>query len=372
MVPARRVQSQRPARPFTLISPLTAGSHSWSVSAVDHAANSTAATGAPWTFTARECAPDSTGACAGNFPQAHAIPEYALALPRAHGVPAPASSRPLPRSAATASTNDCDGLVDCADPDCAAFLWDWLELRPEASAEPRPEAGPEPGAEPPPEPPLDAGVNGSTDARPDSPVATATGTSTFTGTPTNTTTGTATRNNGHRHEHAHHDRDHHRHSEHWHSHATTTGTSVGPEPALDAGPRDSATTDASGVVPDATAVTPVADASGRVVPDGGPGSIDAVTGGMGDAATGGMGDAATGGMGDAVAGGMGRCGSGHTRTAVRWPLQTAPDRQCGLRQDRILWRLRLRGKAELARAVLVLAARVRRVTRPALERTPTA
>jgi MYXO-CTERM domain-containing protein len=289
---------------FTLISPLTAGSHSWSVSAVDHAANSTAATGAPWTFTARECAPDSTGACAGNSTGA-CNPGIRTCSAAGTWGTCTGVVAPVAEICGDGIDNDCDGLVDCADPDCAAFCGIGLELRPEASAEPRPEAGPEPGAEPPPEPPLDAGVNGSIDARPDSPVATATGTSTFTGTPTNTTTGTATgttviatntltttgtttgtASTGT-------------------VTTTTTGTSVGPEPALDAGPRDSATTDASGVVPDATAVTPVADASGRVVPDGGPGSIDAVTGGMGDAATGGMGDAATGGMGDAVAGGMG-------------------------------------------------------------------
>ena len=268
---------------FTLISPLTAGSHSWSVSAVDHAANSTAATGAPWTFTARECAPDSTGACAGNSTGA-CNPGIRTCSAAGTWGTCTGVVAPVAEICGDGIDNDCDGLVDCADPDCAAFCGIGLELRPEASAEPRPEAGPEPGAEPPPEPPLDAGVNGSTDARPDSPVATATGTSTFTGTPTNTTTGTATgttviatntltttgtttgtASTGT-------------------VTTTTTGTSVGPEPALDAGPRDSATTDASGVVPDATAVTPVADASGRVVPDGGPGSIDAVTGGMGDAA----------------------------------------------------------------------------------------
>ena len=43
---------------YTLTAPLTAGTHTWSVTAVDGVAGSTVATGAPWTFTAQGSAPD--------------------------------------------------------------------------------------------------------------------------------------------------------------------------------------------------------------------------------------------------------------------------------------------------------------------------
>lgn len=126
---------------YTLTAPLAAGTHTWSVTAVDGVAGSTVATGAPWTFTAQVSAPDL-----GPEPGPEAGPEAG----------------------------------------------------PEPGLEPGPEAGPEAGPELAPERPRDAGVEAPVDVGNDTPWTTATNTSTntstltTTGTSTTTTTGTAT------------------------------------------------------------------------------------------------------------------------------------------------------------------------------------
>jgi MYXO-CTERM domain-containing protein len=184
---------------YTLTTPLTAASHSWSVMAVDHAANSTVATGAPWTFTARECTPDSSGACAGNSTGACNPGTRTCSSTGTWGA-CTGVVTPVAENCGNDIDDDCDGLVDCADPDCAATCGvgpepgpgPGLEPGPEAGAEPAPEPGPERGPEPTPEPPRDAGADAASDAGQDGPVATATGSSTTTLTNTATLTATGT------------------------------------------------------------------------------------------------------------------------------------------------------------------------------------
>jgi MYXO-CTERM domain-containing protein len=166
---------------YTLTTPLTAGSHSWTVSAVDHAANATAATGAPWTFTERECPPNSTAACPGNSTGACNPGTRTCSAAGTWGA-CTGVVTPVAENCNDGIDNDCDGMVDCADPDCAAAC--------AVGPEPTPEPGPERGPEPTPEPPRDAGVDAPPDAGHDGPVTTAT--SSGTTTLTNTATGTAT------------------------------------------------------------------------------------------------------------------------------------------------------------------------------------
>ncbi len=188
---------------YTLTTPLTAASHSWSVMAVDHAANSTVATGAPWTFTARECTPDSSGACAGNSTGACNPGTRTCSSTGTWGA-CTGVVTPVAENCGNDIDDDCDGLVDCADPDCAATCGvgpepgpgPGLEPGPEAGAEPAPEPGPERGPEPTPEPPRDAGADAASDAGQDGPVATATGSSTTTLTNTATLTATGTTGTG--------------------------------------------------------------------------------------------------------------------------------------------------------------------------------
>jgi MYXO-CTERM domain-containing protein len=172
---------------FTLTTPLTAASHSWSVTAVDHAANSTVATGAPWTFTAGECAPDSAVACAGNSTGACNPGTHTCSASGTWGT-CTGVVTPVAENCGNGIDDDCDGLVDCADPDCAAACGIVSEPGPEAGAEPRPELGPEPTTEP----PRDAGVDVASDSAQDSPATTATATNTATTTPTGTSTATTT------------------------------------------------------------------------------------------------------------------------------------------------------------------------------------
>jgi MYXO-CTERM domain-containing protein len=154
---------------YTLTTPLTAASHSWSVAAVDHAANSTTATGAPWTFTARQCAPTSTGACVGNSTGACNPGTRTCSADGTWGSCAGVVT-PVAENCGNGIDDDCDGLVDCADPDCASAC----------------AVGPEPG--PGPEPPRDAGVDVFPDAGPDGPATTSVTTSTATTTTISTST----------------------------------------------------------------------------------------------------------------------------------------------------------------------------------------
>jgi len=138
---------------YTLTAPLAAGTHTWSVTAVDGVAGSTVATGAPWTFTAQGIGPEP-----GVEPAPEPGPEPGLE-PGPEVGPEPGS---------------------------------------EPGLEPGPEAGSEPGPEPAPEPAHDAGVEAPVDVGNDTPWTTATNTSTntstltATGTSTTTTTSTAT------------------------------------------------------------------------------------------------------------------------------------------------------------------------------------
>jgi len=280
---------------YTLTTPLTAASHSWTVSAVDHAAHTTVATGAPWTFTARECAPDSTGPCSGNSTGACTPGTRTCSASGTWGA-CTGVVAPTTENCSNGIDDDCDGLVDCADPDCATVCGTGLDAGAEHGPESGPEVGPESGPEVGPEPSLDAGVVGSTDAGLDSPVMTTTGTSTATGTSTGTSTPTSTAS-----------------STGTVSGTTTTTTtltstgtgtaptgtgtatatsvdaSVGPELGPDASLRDGTTVDAPSVASDSPGASWAVDATGVAVFDGGSGPVDAM---RGDALTGAAGDVA--------------------------------------------------------------------------------
>ena len=280
---------------YTLTTPLTAATHSWTVSAVDHAAHTTLATGAPWTFTARECAPDSTGPCSGNSTGACTPGTRTCSASGTWGA-CTGVVAPTTENCSNGIDDDCDGLVDCADPDCATVCGTGLDAGAEHGPESGPEVGPESGPEVGPEPSLDAGVVGSTDAGLDSPVMTTTGTSTATGTSTGTSTPTSTAS-----------------STGTVSGTTTTTTtltstgtgtaptgtgtatatsvdaSVGPELGPDASLRDGTTVDAPSVASDSPGASWAVDATGVAVFDGGSGPVDAM---RGDALTGAAGDVA--------------------------------------------------------------------------------
>jgi MYXO-CTERM domain-containing protein len=180
---------------YTPTAPLLAGSRSWSITAVDHAGTSTLASNAPWTFTARECAPDASQACMGNATGACNPGSRTCSSTGTWGA-CTGVITPVSEVCGDGIDNDCDGLVDCADPDCAAVCGVGAEPapepRPEAGAEPTPEPSPERAPELTPEPPRDAGADAPSDSGQDGPFTTATGssTSTFTGTATLTATGT--------------------------------------------------------------------------------------------------------------------------------------------------------------------------------------
>ncbi len=184
---------------YTPTAPLLAGSRSWSITAVDHAGTSTLASNAPWTFTARECAPDAFQTCTGNAAGACNPGSRTCSSTGTWGACIGVVT-PVSEVCGDGIDNDCDGLVDCADPDCAAVCGVGAEPapepRPEAAAEPSPEPAPEPGPErgpeSTPEPPRDAGADAASDAGQDGPVATATGSSTTTLTNTATLTATGT------------------------------------------------------------------------------------------------------------------------------------------------------------------------------------
>jgi MYXO-CTERM domain-containing protein len=180
---------------YTPTAPLLAGSRSWSITAVDHAGTSTLASNAPWTFTARECAPDASQACAGNATGACNPGSRTCSSTGTWGA-CTGVIAPVSEVCGDGIDNDCDGLVDCADPDCAAVCAlgpeSPPEPRPEAAAEPTPEPSPERAPELAPEPPRDAGANAASDSGQDGPFTTATGSSTSTLTGTATLTGTGT------------------------------------------------------------------------------------------------------------------------------------------------------------------------------------
>jgi MYXO-CTERM domain-containing protein len=188
---------------YTLTTPITAAAHNWSVTAVDRATTSTVATGAPWTFTSRECAPDSSGACPGNSTGACNPGTRTCSSTGTWGA-CTGVITPVAEICGDGIDNDCDGLVDCADPDCAMACGVVTEPTPEPRAEPAvepspepaPEPGPEIGLEAAPEPPRDAGGDAPSDAGQDGPVVTATGSSTATLTNTATLTATGTTGTG--------------------------------------------------------------------------------------------------------------------------------------------------------------------------------
>jgi len=324
------------ATSYTISSALTAASHSWSVTAVDHAANSTVAAGAPWTFTARVCAPDSTEACAGS-PTGACDPGIRTCSASGTWSSCTGVITAVAENCGNSADDDCDGFTDCADPDCFATCTVGPEPGAEPGSEPGPEPAPEPGPEPAPEPSRDAGVDAPPDAAADGPVTTATSTGSGTGTTTTTvtTTATSTTTTGTTTATATST-----------STVTTTGsatatgtttaTAGGPEPGGDAGApvivpdasvrdagTDISTRDAS-ATSDAQVVTPALDAPGVSAVDAGVGNAsDAKTAGrdgpQGGSADGSGGDAVTsdtkssGGCG-CVVGGM---GSGQTGI---WPL----------------------------------------------------
>jgi MYXO-CTERM domain-containing protein len=326
---------------YTLTTPVTAGPHNWSVTAVDRAATSTVATGSPWTFTARECAPDSPGVCPGNSTGA-CNPGTRICSAAGTWGACTGVVTPVAENCGNGIDDDCDGFVDCADPDCAAVC--------AVGSEPAPEPGPpEPG---PPEPPRDAGIDGSQDAGQDGPATTATGTGTNTGTLTVTTTSTTTGTTNTNTATATVTRT----ATATTSTVTTTGTSVAPEPGPDAAPpitvadaatldvipdlpiradavapRDGAVVDAMPGPVDSTVITPTSDASGSMASDGGVVLADAATGGARDAGVAGRDGGRTGTLDGAgndgaatttkASGGCGCVvGGGNTSPAGFWPL----------------------------------------------------
>lgn len=343
---------------YTLTTPVTAGTHNWSVTAVDRAATSTVATGSPWTFTARECAPDSPGVCLGNSTGA-CNPGTRICSAAGTWGACTGVVTPVAENCGNGIDDDCDGFVDCADPDCAAVC--------AVGSEPAPEPGP-------PEPPRDAGVDGPQDSGQDGPAATATGTGTNTGTltatttgtatgatATNTTTGTATGTTGTGSVTATATNTKTATTATGGSTGTltgtvtTTGTSVPPEPRPDAAPpitvadaatpdvipilpiladasaRDGAVVDAMPGAADTTVITPTSDAAGSVASEGGVAPADAATGGARDAGVAGRDGGRTGTLDGAgndgaatttkASGGCGCVvGGGNTSPAGFWPL----------------------------------------------------
>ena len=189
-----------------------------------------------------------------------------------------------PEDCGNGSDDDCDGLVDCADPDCATVC----AGQPEKTAEP----------------PRDASGHDSRDAGQDVSVATATGTSTATGTltTTNTHSATETQSNTDTRTAAEPPRDAGANGPLDAGRdvpvSTTSDASTAegiPSAAIDASvdlvgtyrdasPRDEATVfDARSSAADAPIIMPTYDASGVVLLDTGLAVVDASGGGRGDA-----------------------------------------------------------------------------------------
>ena len=112
---------------FTLTTPLTAGSHAWTVWAIDAAANAIVATGAPWTFTAREDGPEpgpEPRVEPGVEPGAEPGPEAPAEPPRDAGIDALADAGPDgPAETATGTSTETGTSVnpglDASPPDGA-------------------------------------------------------------------------------------------------------------------------------------------------------------------------------------------------------------------------------------------------------------
>jgi len=267
------VENPLMASSYTLTTSLTPGTHSWSVRATIRTngtpSGTITASNAPWSFTVPSCTP-------------------------------------VAENCSNGIDDDCDGLVDCADPDCASVCASGSEVGPG----PRPEL------------PRDGGIDAPLEAGQDDSETAATDT----GTNRDAVT------------------------------VTDTGTSVSPEPQHDAAPpvtvadaaiadaipdlpiRADASASSDGVVADATpqsadtlAATSAFDALVSAVSDGGVVLADATTGTTRDAMAavrdGGLVDARDGSRVDGAAtttkpsGGCGCVvGGGNTSPAGFWPL----------------------------------------------------